>query len=581
MLSELIIKRWQSFMLLSLSIIIGITGLTAHAKTKAVSMDSTSIEKIVNILLEEYESSLMGESNYEPTSLEKTINGLLEDYDFALQNNMESLSSDDVTQLLDSVPIAGDESTANVPVPSWVHALLDDGTTVGAEAISAAAVECGSVPTDGCYVTRNTTFIPGTYYLPNGITIAANEVVLDGNGSTLVGVKDGWHTGIYAHRQNMVTIKNLTITGYDFGMRLSVMWNLWLTDNTFCDNRYGIYNPFEWSYCHVINNTFLETLHDSIRLGLTHDLEFVNNTVINIYRGGNPRSMYFRGFNNTIANNYFEDYIAVEVYTPISWCTFRQNTINNSNYGFFCRGSSSPNFVSKNVFEDNIVENSWRGFSLGQEVLDNLFQNNVLNNNDVGFSFDFAVDNTIRRNDISNNIGGIFLSSSSRDNVIHENVICSNTDYDISNYGSNSGYKNKCDTALNWNDLGTTGCTYLCASRVVAIDIKPGSYPNPINLGANGLVPVAIFSDAEFDATQVDPVSVSLAGAGVAVRGKGKSMAHEEDVNGDGLADLIIQVETQSFGDLGDGGTLKLTGTTYDGENIVGYDDVVLVPLEM
>jgi len=61
----------------------------------------------------------------------------------------------------------------------------------------------------------------------------------------------------------------------------------------------------------------------------------------------------------------------------------------------------------------------------------------------------------------------------------------------------------------------------------VAIDIKPGSYPNPINLGSHGLTPVAILSTLDFDATIVDPETVLLAGAGVATRAKGtKTMTH-------------------------------------------------------
>jgi hypothetical protein len=114
----------------------------------------------------------------------------------------------------------------------------------------------------------------------------------------------------------------------------------------------------------------------------------------------------------------------------------------------------------------------------------------------------------------------------------------------------------------------------------VDIDIKPGSDPNPINPGSKGLVPVAILSSAEFDATQVDPTSVSLAGATVAVRGKGTLMAHEEDVNGDSLADLVVQVETQGFADLGEGGTVALTGETFGGQAIVGYDEIIIVPPE-
>lgn len=116
----------------------------------------------------------------------------------------------------------------------------------------------------------------------------------------------------------------------------------------------------------------------------------------------------------------------------------------------------------------------------------------------------------------------------------------------------------------------------------VEIDIKPGSYPNAINLGSYGLIPVAILSSADFDATTVDPDTVALAGAGVAVRGKGsKLMAHEEDVNGDGLVDLVVQVETENLNpDSFQDGYAILTGSTYDGQAIEGVDEIRIVPLE-
>lgn len=47
------------------------------------------------------------------------------------------------------------------------------------------------------------------------------------------------------------------------------------------------------------------------------------------------------------------------------------------------------------------------------------------------------------------------------------------------------------------------------------IDIKPGSFPNSINLGSNGAVPVAVFSTAGFDATTVDPSTLVLGGSTV------------------------------------------------------------------
>lgn len=119
----------------------------------------------------------------------------------------------------------------------------------------------------------------------------------------------------------------------------------------------------------------------------------------------------------------------------------------------------------------------------------------------------------------------------------------------------------------------------------VAIDIKPGSYPNAINLGSYGLVPVAILSSDEFDATTVDPESVELAGAGVSVRGKSnKYMAHQEDINEDGLLDLMVQVATENLEpDSFQDGSAILTGNLleeFGGTLIEGTDEITIVPKE-
>ena len=113
----------------------------------------------------------------------------------------------------------------------------------------------------------------------------------------------------------------------------------------------------------------------------------------------------------------------------------------------------------------------------------------------------------------------------------------------------------------------------------VDIDIKPGSDPNPINPGSNGLIPVAILTTDDFNAADVEPNSVTLAGVEVAVRGKAeKLMARLEDVDGDGDDDLLLQVETQSEGTLWESGPVILTGKTYDGRDIKGTDEVIIVP---
>jgi hypothetical protein len=69
----------------------------------------------------------------------------------------------------------------------------------------------------------------------------------------------------------------------------------------------------------------------------------------------------------------------------------------------------------------------------------------------------------------------------------------------------------------------------------VDIDIKPGSDPNSINLESKGVVPVALLTTDDFDASTVDPVTVEFAGAS-------PLRWVIEDVDGDGDVDLLFHV---------------------------------------
>lgn len=85
-----------------------------------------------------------------------------------------------------------------------------------------------------------------------------------------------------------------------------------------------------------------------------------------------------------------------------------------------------------------------------------------------------------------------------------------------------------------------------CGVISVTIDIKPGSDPNSVNICAGGgIVTVAVLSTDTFDATTIDPDSARLAETDVRTVGKSnKQLAHEEDVDGDGLLDLVMQFPT-------------------------------------
>jgi hypothetical protein len=80
----------------------------------------------------------------------------------------------------------------------------------------------------------------------------------------------------------------------------------------------------------------------------------------------------------------------------------------------------------------------------------------------------------------------------------------------------------------------------------VNIDIKPGSFPNKINLSSNGLVPVAVFATPEFDASHFVPEMAHLSDASSTMMCAGAMPVRWklDDVNRDGRPDLVFFFST-------------------------------------
>ena len=135
------------------------------------------------------------------------------------------------------------------------------------------------------------------------------------------------------------------------------------------------------------------------------------------------------------------------------------------------------------------------------------------------------------------------------------------------------------DNAHWWYKIPLEILTAQVILTPVTIDILPGTFPNEINLGSGGTVPVAIFSTDTFDATDVDPLTVTLAGASVELKKNGKPMASsDEDVNGDGFLDLVVHFGTEALQLSSEDTEATLQGETYGGEYIEGTDSVCIVP---
>lgn len=120
------------------------------------------------------------------------------------------------------------------------------------------------------------------------------------------------------------------------------------------------------------------------------------------------------------------------------------------------------------------------------------------------------------------------------------------------------------------------GAFELVQTMTVTIDIKPGEGAAPINTKSKGTIPVAVLSSPTFDAVaQVDQTSLTFGHAG-----NEKSLAFcsgPQDVNGDGLLDLVCHFNTPltQFQAADITGTLK--GKILGGNTIMGTDAVVVV----
>jgi len=138
---------------------------------------------------------------------------------------------------------------------------------------------------------------------------------------------------------------------------------------------------------------------------------------------------------------------------------------------------------------------------------------------------------------------------------------------------------NRALTASEIQAIFAAGSAGKCKVTTVAIDIKPGSFPNSINLSSAGVVPVAILSSTTFDATQVDAATVTLAGAAVKLIGKGDKFAcSAQDVNEDGLLDVVCHVVTAQFMVEPGDSVAVLEAKTFSGQAIRGQDSINIVP---
>jgi len=245
-------------------------------------------------------------------------------------------------------------------------------------------------------VDKVTYTLTGNIY--DSIVVERDNIVIDGAGYTVQGTGAYPSKGINLTERKNVTIKNVEVKAFDYGIFLDQSLNNRIIGTNLTKNDYGIY------LYHSSNNT----------ISANH-----------IYNNSRGIYLYIDSENNTISANYIynnsEDGIDLR---PSSNNTISANHIYNNSRGIYLYIDSENNTISANY----IYNNSEDGIYLYHCSNNHISANHIYNNSEDGIClYHCSNNNTISANYIYNNSRyGIYLYYYSKNNILRNNVLANN-----------------------------------------------------------------------------------------------------------------------------------------------------------
>jgi len=283
--------------------------------------------------------------------------------------------------------------------------LEDDGIPLG---------DCATIDQQGVYYLINDISTDGTCF-----NIEVDDVVLDGQGFSIIGDGENGDYGLYANGVINLDIRNLGIENFDYGIKFEVV-NYSLFDNLDLNHNddYGIW--FTNSSHNIIQRSTLIDNLKGIYLSLSSHGNLIRDNVMiyNLGAYGNGYGMIIRGSNdNQIVDNVVnsnDNGIYLDLSSENN--LVKGNDVNlNEEEGIFI-STGSNNIVKNNDLIGNVQKGIYiRGSSFGNST-NNLVSGNLISSSEYGIYVEGALDNVFESNTLNLNEKGIFMISDSANN---------------------------------------------------------------------------------------------------------------------------------------------------------------------
>jgi len=260
------------------------------------------------------------------------------------------------------------------------------------------------------------------------IVVERDNIAVDGAGCTVEGTGSG--RGIDLSGRSNITVKNVNVVAFKFGIYLEGSSGNMLVENNIIENVYSIYLEASSNNTITMNNATNNNVGIRLR-------ESSNNTIL--WNSITKQEHYSIGLSyssgNIIAgNNITENGGGINIFESSNCNTIYGNNVTAAGEGCGVGMGYSSNCNS--VYGNNIANHRYSGVAIGSSLNNSVYGNNIVNNREgvsIGAnSKPHSKYNSVYGNNIVNNEYGFFMYDSSN-NSIHRNNFINNTQVFITN----------------------------------------------------------------------------------------------------------------------------------------------------